>query len=124
MAIQYIQPGKPNQNAYIERFNHTFREEVLDQHLLVRLGDIREDAYWRKIEYNEQRPMTRWAIRSPTSTVSKQPKVLPIECLLSGGAYAAPAIRGSGSRRPRPGRSGRLLGFRLGRLCRFGRTVG
>lgn len=33
MAIQYLQPGKPNQNAYIERFNRTFREEVLDQHL-------------------------------------------------------------------------------------------
>jgi len=26
VAIQYIQPGKPNQNAYIERFNRTFRE--------------------------------------------------------------------------------------------------
>ena len=30
VAIQYIQPGKSNQNAYIERFNRTFREEVLD----------------------------------------------------------------------------------------------
>ena len=56
MAIQYIQPGKPNQNAYIERFNRTFREEVLDQHLFLRLEDVREATYWWMIEYNEQRP--------------------------------------------------------------------
>src|SRR5690606_1763399 len=46
VAIQYIQPGKPNQNAYIERFNRTFREEVLDQHLFARLEDVREAAHW------------------------------------------------------------------------------
>jgi len=56
LAIRYIQPGKPNQNAYIERFNRTFREEVLDQHLFPRLDDLREAAWWRMIEYNEQRP--------------------------------------------------------------------
>lgn len=56
MAIQYIQPGKTNQNAYIERFNRTLREEVLDQHLFLRLDDVREAAWWWMIEYNEQRP--------------------------------------------------------------------
>lgn len=56
VAIQYIQPGKPNQNAYIERFNRTFREEVLDQHLFARLDDVREAAHWWMIEYNELRP--------------------------------------------------------------------
>lgn len=56
VAIQYIQPGKPNQNAYIERFNRTFREEVLDQQLFACLEDIREAVHWWMIEYNEQRP--------------------------------------------------------------------
>jgi putative transposase len=56
MAIQYIQPGKPNQNAYIERFNRTLREELLDANLFMRLDDVREAVYWWQVEYNEQRP--------------------------------------------------------------------
>jgi len=56
MAIQYIQPGKPNQNAYIERFNRTFREEMLNQHLFARIEDVREAVWWWMIEYNEERP--------------------------------------------------------------------
>lgn len=31
VAMQYIRTGKPNRNAFVERFNRTFREEVLDQ---------------------------------------------------------------------------------------------
>ena len=75
MAIQYIQPGKPNQNAYIERFNRTLREELLDQHLFARLHDVREAIYWWIYEDDSvlDNGTRRWlhrfrrAIRSPAA---------------------------------------------------------
>ncbi|OOW74790.1 transposase [Xanthomonas campestris pv. leeana] len=49
-------PGAaPNQNAFIERFNRTFREEVLDLNLFACLDDVREAAHWWMIDYNEAR---------------------------------------------------------------------
>lgn len=65
MAIEYIQPGKPNQNAYIERFNRTYREELLDQYLFIDLDDVREATHWWFIEYNEERPHDSLADRTP-----------------------------------------------------------
>ena len=56
MSIQYIQPSEPNQNAYIERFNKTYRNEVLDLYLFRNLNEVREATHWWKIEYNEGRP--------------------------------------------------------------------
>jgi putative transposase len=56
IAIQYIQPGKPAQNAYIERFNRTFREDVLDAYLFGSIQEVNDKAYEWQIEYNQSHP--------------------------------------------------------------------
>lgn len=51
-----IEPGKPNQNAYIESFNGRFRDECLNEHWFTSLQQARVIVEaWRR-EYNEERP--------------------------------------------------------------------
>lgn len=56
VRIDYIEPGKPNQNAYIERFNRSYREEVLDPHIFSTLSQVRDLSWAWLISYNEERP--------------------------------------------------------------------
>ncbi len=53
--IDYIELGKPNQNAYIERFNRSYRTEVLDTWLFRDLDEVREIKWAWTLEYNEER---------------------------------------------------------------------
>ncbi len=58
ITLMYIQPGKPTQNAYIERFNRTARHEWLDLHLFESVAHAQQLATeWLWI-YNNERPNT------------------------------------------------------------------
>ena len=55
VSLQFIQPGKPVQNACIESFNAKFRDECLNEHWFLTLPEAQDviEAWHR--EYNEER---------------------------------------------------------------------
>jgi putative transposase len=56
IKLQFIKPGKPMQNGYIERLNRTFREDVLDAYLFHNLEQVREISQQWADDYNHFHP--------------------------------------------------------------------
>jgi putative transposase len=65
VRLEFIQPGKPAQNAYIESFNGRLRDECLNANWFTSLSDARRKIEtWRR-DYNEQRPHSSLNYLSP-----------------------------------------------------------
>ena len=60
VTLRLIEPGKPNQNAYIEYFNGRFRDECLNEHWFTSLVHARSIIRAWQREYNEDRPKKTW----------------------------------------------------------------
>jgi transposase InsO family protein len=56
VALRLIEPGKPNQNAYVESFNGRLRDECLNEHWFTSLSHARSVFEAWRHEYNEERP--------------------------------------------------------------------
>lgn len=56
VALRFIEPGKPNQNAYVESFNGRLRDECLNEHWFTSLAHARAVIEEWRSDYNEQRP--------------------------------------------------------------------
>lgn len=54
--MRYIQPGNPQQNGYIERYNRTVRYDWLNQYLFESLEEIQNFATAWLWSYNNERP--------------------------------------------------------------------
>lgn len=65
VELKFIQPGKPNQNAYCESFNARFRDECLNLNWFSSLSDAKQTIeLWRK-EFNEERPHSSLGNKTP-----------------------------------------------------------
>jgi putative transposase len=56
IELHFIEPGKPNQNAYVESFNGQMRDECLNEHWFMSLGQARETIETWRQDYNAVRP--------------------------------------------------------------------
>ena len=76
ILLHYIQPGKPAQNGLVERFNRTYREDILDMNLFAHLHEVREITTEWLIMYNEERPHESLAGLAPVQFAKQREKNL------------------------------------------------
>ena len=91
IQLDFIRPGKPIENCFVESFNGKFRDECLNQHWLVSLDEARHVIEAWRLDYNRVRPHSSLgylppeefaeaaALRSatPTSTPPNDPVTMP-----------------------------------------------
>ncbi len=99
VSLDFIRPGKPVENGYIESFNGRLRDECLNGEIFFDLADAREKLdHWRR-DYNERRPHSALEDRAPAEflrTLGWRPFALPIV-----DKAAAPPGQGCADARPK-----------------------
>lgn len=72
IILQFIQPGKPMQNGYVERFNRSYRQDVLDSNLFANLMEVKIASDEFEEDYNHHRPHESLGNISPAQYRKKQ----------------------------------------------------
>lgn len=65
ITLSYIQPGKPMQNAFVERCNGSIRKELLNANVFYTLKEVREKIEEWLVDYNYERPHESLGYRAP-----------------------------------------------------------
>jgi putative transposase len=74
VEIKFIQKGKPHQNGYVERFNRTYREEILDNYAFDTMHQARLMTQAWMWVYNNERPHSSLGYRTPREFLLKYGK--------------------------------------------------
>lgn len=69
IELLHIQPGRPMQNSYVERFNRLYREDILDAYLFEDLHQVRDLSYKWMEDYNSNHPHDALGKTSPWNYV-------------------------------------------------------
>ena len=65
VQLMFIQPGKPTQNAYIERMNGSLRRELLNAYIFKTIDEVREKTEEWMLDYNTNRPHKSLNYKAP-----------------------------------------------------------
>ncbi len=96
VRLQFIEPGKPIQNAFVESFKGRLREECLNEQVFVSLDDARRKIETWREQYNRERPHSSLGYLTPAAFVAlttSEPvarTAWPAEQKLTGAAQHAP----------------------------------
>lgn len=71
IILDFIQPGKPMQNGFIESFNGKFRDECMDRHWFLSLDDALETIAAYRRHYNTERPHSALGYRTPAEFLAQ-----------------------------------------------------
>ena len=71
VQLEFSRPGKPTDNAHIESFNGSLRDECLNVHWFNSLADAKEKLDAWRIDYNETRPHKALDHRTPREYAAK-----------------------------------------------------
>lgn len=91
ITLQYIQPGKPMQNAYIERKNGSIRRELLNAYLFSSLREARMMTEEWRIDYNNKRPHKALQYMTPIEYSELCEQIDKMRANIFGVALSTPA---------------------------------
>ena len=86
VKLDFIQPGKPTQNAHVESFNGRFRDECLSQGRFPTLARARAEIEIYRVDYNTERPHSALGYESPKTFGDR------VRCKVPPSAGAAAAL--------------------------------